>query len=169
MNKRKLLPSLAAGFAAAVLSTIPGIKNASCCLLIPAASVFSLFLYIKMNNITEKIKTGEGIYFGFMTGIFGAVFTTLFEIMITFITRTNEFIELLPQTEAAMRDLNLGPLVDNSIELLRYMGKEIKTTGFSALYSIGIFFSNILMYSIFGMIGGMLGTLFFNKRTGTNL
>lgn len=169
MNKRKLLPPLAAGFAAAVLSTIPGIKNAACCLIVPAASVFAIFLYIKMNNITEKIRTGEGIYFGFMTGILGALFATLFELMITFITRTNEFIEILPQTEAAMRELNLGPMVDSSIELLRYMGKEIKTSGFSALYSIGVFFSNILMYSIFGMIGGLLGTAFLNRRSGSNL
>jgi hypothetical protein len=164
MNKRKLLPILAAGFAAAVLGTIPGVKNASCCLLVPASAVFSLFLYTKMNNITEKIRTGEAIYFGFMTGIAGAVFATLFELLITYITRSNEFVALLPQTEAAMRELNLGPLLDNSIDLFRYMAKEISATGFSALYSAGIFFSNILMYSVFGMLGGLLGSAILNKR-----
>ena len=166
MNKRKLLPPLAAGFAASVLSTVPGLKNASCCLIIPLASVFALFLYSKMNNITEKFRTGEAVYLGFMTGIFGALFTTFFEIVITYVARSNEFIEILPQTEAAMRELNLGPMLDTSLELLRQMAKEIKATGFSAIYSIGMLFSNLLMYSIFGMLGGILGTIILNRRTG---
>jgi hypothetical protein len=167
MNKRKLLPPLAAGFAASVLSTVPGLKNASCCLIIPLASVFALFLYSKMNNITDKFRTGEAVYFGFMTGIFGALFTTLFEIIITYVTRSNEFVEILPQTEAALRELNLGAMLDTSLGLLRQMAKEIRATGFSAIYTIGMLFSNLLMYSIFGILGGLLGTVLINRKTGS--
>lgn len=165
LNNSKVLPTLAAGFAASVLSTVPGLKNAACCLFIPLATVFAIFLYKKINRTDEKIKTGEAILFGFMTGIFGALFSTLFEIIITFVTRSNEFIELMPQTEMAMRELNLGPIMDSSMEMLHHMAAQIRESGFSLIYTIGILFSNFFMYVIFGMLGGLLSTVILNRKS----
>jgi hypothetical protein len=164
MNLKKYLPTIVCGFAAAVLATIPGIKNFSCCLLVPGAAVFSVFLDKKITHSTEKISLGQGIGFGFLTGVVATFFITLFEMLVTYFTKTNDFIQSLPQSEMLMRQWNLGPLIDDSLKLMRTMANEIERSGFSVFYLVLIFFSNFLINSIFGMIGGALGMRLANRN-----
>jgi len=164
MNYNKYLPSIITGFGAAVLSTIPGIKNLNCCLIIPAAAFLSLYLYNKSTGIDSPIKLNKALSYGLITGLIAALFSSLFDILITFITHSNDLVIGLEQTEEAMRDLNLGALMDASIELMRTMVKEIKETGFSALYFVMITISNFFIFSVFGMLGGLLGMAVLNKK-----
>ena len=64
-----------------------------------------------------------------------------------------------------MRSLNLGSILDQSMGLLDKMSSEIVTNGFSLLYTIAIIFSNIIIDSVFGIIGGIIGMVVINKRT----
>jgi hypothetical protein len=164
MSLKKYLPTLVAGFAAAVLATVPGIKNFSCCLLVPGAAVFAVLLDKKITNSSEKVSIGKGLGFGFLTGVVATIFITLFEMLLTYFARTNDFIQSLPQSEIVMRQWNLGPLLDDSLKLLKGIAKEIEKTGFSFLYLILIFFSNFLINSLFGMIGGLLGMNLANRK-----
>jgi len=61
--------------------------------------------------------------------------------------------------------LSLGSLLDQTIGLLNKMSKDILASGFSLLYAFAITFSNIIIYSIFGIIGGVIGMSVINKRT----
>lgn len=164
---RKYIPALVCGFGAAVFTTIPGLKNIVCCLLVPIASVISLRLYLKANPSVTKINTGTGLMFGLFTGLVAAFFTTIFDLIITFITHSNDFIYALPQTELVLKEWNLGPLVEESLNLMKQMGKQIQSTGFSALYTVMIIFSNSITYSIFGLLGGAVGVAIINKRSRT--
>lgn len=164
MSLKKYLPTLVAGFAAAVLATVPGIKNFSCCLLVPGAAVFAVLLDKKITNSSEKVTIGKGLGFGFLTGVVATIFITLFEMLLTYFARTNDFIQSLPQSEIVMRQWNLGPLLDDSLKLLKGIANEIEKTGFSFLYLILIFFSNFLINSLFGMIGGLLGMNLANRK-----
>ena len=163
MNK-DYLPAIVTGFGAAVLTTIPGFKNFGCCLLVPAASIFTLILYKKTNQINEKIVVSKAIILGLITGVVAALFSTFFDLLITYITHKNEFITGLPQTELIVKDFNMGPLMDESLKLIKQMAKDIQAHGFSALYTIMIFISNILTYTIFGILGGALGAAIINRR-----
>lgn len=163
MNK-KYLSALVCGFGAAVLTTIPGLESIACCLLVPIASIISVRLYKKSIPDTTKLNTGTGVILGLLTGIFAAVFASTFEIILTYVTKTNDLIVGLPQAEKVIRDLNLGDAAEQSMELLREMASEIKTSGFSFLYTVIITFSNLLTYSIFGMLGGVIGTAIINRR-----
>ncbi len=164
MDKR-YLSSLLCGFGAAVLSTIPGMNSIACCLLVPIASGLSLLLYKKSQPDLIKIKTGTGVILGLLTGIFAALFASGFEIIITAITKSTDLISAIPQTENLIKDMNLGPAAEESIKLLKKMASEIQTSGFSFLYSIIITLSNLISYSIFGILGGVLGTAIINKRS----
>jgi hypothetical protein len=62
-----------------------------------------------------------------------------------------------------MNNFNLGPLMDESIKLIKQMATDIKQTGFSALYAVMITVSNFFILSIFGMLGGLLGMAVLNK------
>jgi hypothetical protein len=163
MNK-KYLSALVCGFGAAVLTTIPGIQSIACCLLVPVASIISIFLYKKSQSGLLKIGTGTGIFLGFLTALFAALFASAFELIITYLTRTSDLVVSMPQAEKLVKDMNLGPAAEESIELLKQMVKEIQLKGFSFLYAFLITATNLITYSIFGMLGGLIGTAIINKR-----
>jgi predicted PurR-regulated permease PerM len=162
--EKKYLPALVCGFGAAVLTTIPGLESFACCLLVPIASLISVRLYKKANREIVKLNTGTGVILGLLTGLFAAGFTSIFELFLTYITKTNDLVAGYPQAEELIRDLNLGDAAKESLELLKKMISEIQTKGFSFLYSVIIIISNLLTYSIFGMLGGVIGTALLNKR-----
>ena len=163
MDYNKYLPSIVTGFGAAVLSTIPGIKNLNCCLIIPAAAFLSIYLYSKSTGNDSPIKLNKALSYGLITGLVAAMFSSLFDILITYITHSNDLVVGLEQTEEMMQELKLGNLIDASLEIMRSMVTEIKSTGFSALYIVMITVSNFFIFSIFGMLGGLLGMAVFNK------
>lgn len=165
MSFKKYLPTLVCGFGAAVLATVPGIKNFSCCLLVPGAAAISILLDKKINNYNEKVALGKSLGFGFLTGLFATLFITTFEMLVTYFTRSNDFIQSLPQTEILIHQWNLGPLVDESLKLIKSVSKEIQKSGFSFLYLLMILSSNFIINSIFGMIGGALGMSLANRKS----
>jgi len=163
MNK-KYLSALVCGFGAAVLTTIPGIQTIACCFLAPIASAISIFLYKKSEPGLIKINTGTGIFLGLMTAIFAALFASGLEIIITYITKSSDLVVSMPQAEKVVKDMNLGPAADESIEVLKQMVNDIQSKGFSSLYALLITITNLITYSIFGMLGGLIGTAIINRR-----
>ncbi|MBK7497678.1 MAG: hypothetical protein IPI19_00885 [Ignavibacteriales bacterium] len=169
MILKKYLPTLVCGFGAAVLSTVPGIKNFSCCLIVPAAAAISILLDKKIKSSNEKVLVGKSLGFGFLTGLFATLFITTFEMLLTYFTKSNDFIQSLPQTEIVMRQWDLGsffgPMVDESLKLSKSVSKDIQKNGFSIIYLLMILSSNFIINSIFGMIGGAFGMSFANRKS----
>ena len=163
MNK-KYLSALVCGFGAAVLTTIPGIQSVACCLLVPIASAISIFLYKKSQPDLLKIRTGTGILLGILTAVSAALFASGFEIIITYLTKTSDLVVSMPQAEKVVKDMNLGPAAEESMKVLKQMVSEIQSKGFSFLYAFLITTTNLITYSIFGMLGGLIGTAIINKR-----
>lgn len=163
MNK-KYLPALVSGFGAAVLTTIPGVDSVACCFLVPIASGVSIYLYKKSQPSVFKISTRSGILLGFLTAIFATLFASSFEIILTYLTRSSDLVSTMPQAEQVIKDMNFGPAAEESLEVLRQMVVDIQTNGFSLLYSILITLTNLITYSIFGVLGGLVATAIINKR-----
>ncbi|MFZ0456814.1 MAG: hypothetical protein WCE54_07165 [Ignavibacteriaceae bacterium] len=164
MSSKKYFPSLICGFGAAVLTTVPGIKSFGFCLLVPAAAVLSLFLNQKVTGSNSDIDSGTAITFGILTGLFAAVFATFFDVLITFFTHTNDFVQTLPESSSVLKSV-LGPVVDDMMKTFNKMSSDIQAHGFSLLYTIAVLVGNGIMYLIFGMLGGLLGKSFINKRS----
>jgi hypothetical protein len=158
------LSAFICGFGAAVLTTIPGLDSIACCLLVPIASIIAVRLYKKSVPDLTKLNTGKGVVIGLLTGLFAALFASTFELLITYVSRTNDLVTGLPQAEQLISDLNLGDAAKESVELLRKMASDIRSEGFSLLYALLITVSNLLSYTIFGMLGGVIGTALINKR-----
>ena len=164
MDKKNYLPPLVCGFGAAVLTTVPGVKSFGCCLIVPLAAILSLILDHKINKTALPFKFKNAMLLGLLTGIFAAFFATFFDVLMTYIIHTNEFVQTLPQTEELVRQYKLGVLFNQTMEMLKQMSKDIQQSGFSLFYTAGIFFSNFIINSIFGTLGGLLGLSFINKR-----
>jgi uncharacterized membrane protein len=168
MNRNKLLPSLVCGFGAAVLTTVPGVKNIACCMIVPLAAVISLNLDHKINHSEFPIKAGPAIFFGILTGVFAAIFSTFFDVLITYLAHTNDFIEALPQTEGFIKQYNLNGLLDQTMAIFKQMSSDITSYGFSVFYAFAMLVSNLFVDIIFGLFGGLVGMSFLNKRTKQN-
>jgi uncharacterized membrane protein len=100
-----------------------------------------------------------------MTGVFAALFSTFFDALTTYLVHSNDFIEALPQTEDFIKQYKLDYLLNQTMTIFNQMASDIRANGFSAFYSFGILMSNLFVDIIFGMIGGLAGMSFFNKRT----
>ena len=165
MSSKGYLPSLVTGFGAAVLTTVPGIKEFGCCLIVPLAVITALLLYRKTLNRDADISVKTSLLIGFMTGLFAALFTTFFDVIITLFTHSNDFVQSLPQTKEVLDSLNFGEAAKQTLSLMNGMAVQITSNGFSLLYTIFILISNVIVDSVFGLIGGVLGRIIINRRT----
>jgi hypothetical protein len=160
----KYFPAVVCGFAAAVLTTVPGIRNFGCCLLVPAAAIFSIVIHKKISKSSSAIEAGEAILFGLFTGLAAAFFASGFDLLLTYISHSNDFVENLSQVEGMWKGLSSNEIVKQAFALMDKMASNIKVRGFSLYYTMLIFFSNGIMFSIFGMIGGILGRIIVRKQ-----
>ena len=161
--KNNISPAIVAGFGAAVLSTIPYIRNVSCCLIIPAAVFFTLYFHFKLVGF-YAIRFDRAILFGILTGIFAALFFTIFDTVVTYITKFNDFVLVAGEVEQRMREMFKGPEVEQSVALIRRVATEINTKGFSPMYTFMMFLGGLFAYSIMGALGGVLAAVYFQKR-----
>lgn len=162
--KNKLSPAIVCGFGAAVLNTIPGVKSLGCCLLLPAATVLSLYFYLRITSFSQNITAKTAMFIGLITGLSSAFFSGFFDLIITYIFHTNDLLLTLPQVEILLNTYNLGDIGKETVAILRRMSKEITANGFSLTYTSFLLFNNIIIDSIFGIIGGLIGMSIFNKK-----
>lgn len=162
---KKYLSPIVCGFGAGVLMIAPLIKTFTCCLIIPAAALFSILLDQKANPTGEKITVQKGLVFGLLTGLFAALFGTFFEILITFITHSNDLTENYEYIIEAWKAIPDDAMLKAMTDLFQGIIQDIETTGFSLIYSLLLFANHFFTGLIFGLLGGLLGM----KIGNTNL
>lgn len=84
--------------------------------------------------------------------------------MFTGIFLTNDFVKSLPQVEIAFRSFAPQNLLDEVFRIYSKMAEDIQTKGFSLSYSIYFFIATSFTSLIFGLIGGLVGMAFLNKK-----
>lgn len=161
--QNKYSPALVCGFGAAVLSTVPGLKGFSCCLIIPFAAYFSLYFDQRLNG-PHQINSAKGAFFGMMTGLFAASFGTILEVLMTFFLKSNDFIYALPEVEKSLNDLKMPGVFDETITMFKRIASEIQTTGFSGSFAVFSLIGNLLTDTAFGLVGGLVSASYINKR-----
>jgi ABC-type multidrug transport system fused ATPase/permease subunit len=157
------------GFGAAVLNIVPEIEKISCCLIVPLAAVLSLILDHKANNNYSKKEIKKAFSVGAITGIFAAFFWTLFRVLIAFATKNSEINESLPALKKLFSSFPDAALNNSSLNSLSNMAHEINQYGFSSLYAIYTFIGSSIVYTVFGIIGSLIGMRILNNRIGSNL
>ncbi|MBK8945666.1 MAG: DUF4199 family protein [Ignavibacteriae bacterium] len=168
---KKYLPALVAGFSAGVLHVVPIVKSLTCCLIIPIAAFFAITLAAKSENLTGNFNIKRGALLGFLTGLFAAFFGSFFDIFVTFLTRNNDILEAINELNVMVDNFPVAQEIKNEvINLMQEVAESIREKGFSALYTISVIFNNLIVDSIFGLIGGLVGTKYYNsKNSGIKL
>ncbi len=167
MVNSKYFPTLVSGFAAGVLTTVPHIKTLSCCILVPAAVVFALYADKRISGSKSPIILKSALMFGLMTGLFTTLFGTTFDVLITFITRQNEFVLAYPDVLKMLGEMQFFPKGDSSykeaLDILENTRNEIVETGFSFFYTFMMLINNLIFYPVFGLLGGLLGKAILDR------
>lgn len=171
MIYKKYFPAIVSGFIGSIFTVVPFLKSFGCCLIVPAASILALWFLIKINkniSFTEMLSVKTCLLMGLFTGLAAAVFTTGFDGIVTYFARTNDFIESLPLTEKYIADNKLELLLKEPIDILNGIAKQIRDYGFSGMYIFMSLTGNLFLFSISGLIGGLIGKWFINNKLKRN-
>jgi len=120
------------------------------CLWIWTGGIFAVYLYRRFDNTIGPTPLSRGLLVGLVSGLVAAILGTILAVILGPISWQfiNQIITALQGT-----GVDMGQLTD----LFR------PGAGFSAFE----LFSNLVLYSIFGLVGGILGTLIFKGNQQT--
>ena len=148
-----LQPALLGGVVIGVLSALPVINLANCCC---AWILFGggLAAYLMQQGRPTPISAGDGALVGLLAGAIGAVVWTVVAIPLS--------AALMP-FQADMLDQVLSNASDMPPEARAFL-ESLKSAPVMGAMAIVGFFLTLCVCSVFGMIGGLFGALFFRKN-----
>jgi hypothetical protein len=146
-------PALAGGMFLGFLSSIPFVSVGCCMWVLLGGGMAAVMLN---RQRPAGVTYGDGAFVGVLSGFFGAIVGTV--IQMSFHVITSRFFESQQQqVEDLLRQIGAeGPMREWA---LRVFSGEI-----SAVTVFITFFSNLLTYALFAMIGGILGIALLKRR-----
>ncbi|HEX4952305.1 MAG TPA: hypothetical protein VF017_02765 [Thermoanaerobaculia bacterium] len=159
VDQRMMRPALIGGAALGVASAIPFLNclNCACCALVIAGGMLAAYLYFKDMPAPASPPYGDAALLGALTGIFGAVISTIVQLPFTFLmsgmnARSREQIEQMMSRDEVPEALK---------GVLNMMASSGAGTVAGVL--IGLAFS-LVLFSIFAMIGALIYVAAFGKK-----
>jgi hypothetical protein len=150
MDSGRLQPALYGGLFIGVLSALPliNIGNCCCCLWVLTGGV--LAVYLRQQNSPYSVPASEGALVGLLAGLIGGVVAGLLSIPLQ--AMTSGF-----QQQIVDRILSSNPDMPAEARDAMEWAKG------STLQTVGALI-NVVVFTIFGMLGGLLGVAVFKKN-----
>lgn len=155
MTASKLQPAVLAGLFIGVLSALPVISagNCLCCLWVVCGGM--LAAYLLQQNQALPIEAADAALTGVLAGIIGAVVASLLAIPI----------QMLMGPLSADFFRRIADQASDAPPELRHMLEQLGHGGLGvAAVLVGLFF-NLVLFSVFGVLGGLLGHAVFRKSS----
>jgi len=156
----KFLPALYGGIIMGVISAVPFLNflNCLCCAGVMIGGLMSVFFFKKdLTSSMPPLTSNDALQLGALAGVFGAVVGTLLH-AITVTTVGNVGAETVMQILRGMGD-QIPPDVLDQIE------RSVEQSGgMSGLSIVWTFFTSIILYPLFGLLGGLIGYAFFKPK-----
>ncbi|MCX6537613.1 MAG: hypothetical protein NT151_01565 [Acidobacteria bacterium] len=151
-----LMPAVWGGLLIGVLSALPfvNLANLCCCLWVVAGGMVAA--YVLQSNTPQAITTGDGALVGLLAGIIGAVVHTVVSLPINLLMGgvTQRLMQQIVNTTQDMPD--------NVRQMMESMSNS---TAFSIAGVVVGFIFWLFCGAIFAALGGLLGAVFFKKKT----
>lgn len=151
MNDR-LQPALWGGVFIGVLSALPLVSAGNCCCCLWVLVGGGLAAYLRQQNTPYQIQAAEGAIVGMIAGAIGGVIQSVLSIPF-------ELMAGPLQQQIVDRVLSSNPDVDPQ---LREMMENLATHS-GGLRIIGMLIT-VVVYTVFGLFGGLLGVAIFKKN-----
>jgi hypothetical protein len=147
----KLRPALIGGALIGIISAIPIISliNCFCCAGVVIGGIVAVHLYNK-NLGGLELTSSEGVVIGLMAGASGALISTILTSMITGGVK-NQINKILEYSN------EIPPELQDALIRIQEMGGNL------FFVIVGLVFS-LIIFSIFGIIGGLIGVSLFRKK-----
>jgi hypothetical protein len=151
MDSGRLQPALWGGLFIGVLSALPLVNAGNCCCCLWVLMGGALAVYLRQQNSPFAVPASEGALVGLLAGLIGGVIAGLLSIPLQ--AMTSGF-----QHQMLERILSSNP----------YMPPEARDAmerwaSGSALRTVGALI-NVVVFTVFGMLGGLLGVAVFKKN-----
>ena len=155
MDSGRLQPALYGGLVIGVLSALPVVNlgNCCCCLWVVAGGV--LAVYLRQQNSPFAVNSAEGALTGLLAGLIGGVIAAA--ISIPLMAMMAPFQERIVQTVLNSR----ADIPEESREMIERMMQ--RGGGFGALRFVISLVWYVVVGTVFGMLGGLLGVAMFKK------
>lgn len=152
MDSARLQPALLGGVFIGVLSALPFISAANCCCCLWVIAGGVLAVYLRQQNSPLALPPSEGALMGLMAGFIGGIIAGVLGYVIS--------LAVGPwQNEWMLRIIESNP--DAPPEMREMFERMAANAGAFALAGIVM---NTVIYSVFGLLGGLLGTVIFKKN-----
>ncbi len=151
MDKARLQPALLAGLFIGAMSGLPIINMGNCCCCMWVIGGGVLAVYLRRQNASVAITSADGALLGLMAGAIGAIVGALISIPVQML---------------------MGPMMQNVLERALSANQDLPPelrdamTRFGTMsgYAVVGALLNLVVYSIFGLLGGLLGVAIFNRN-----
>jgi hypothetical protein len=154
MDSGRLQPALLGGVFIGVLSALPFISaaNCCCCLWVVAGGVLSV--YLRQQNSPVAIQPSEGALMGLIAGAIGGIIAGVLGYAFALMMGPwqNEFMRRIMEANQ-----------DTPPEVREMMERMMAGGAMGAFALMGMLI-NVVMFSVFGLLGGLLGTVIFKKN-----
>jgi len=152
-------PALAGGVALGVLSALPviGAFNCICCAWAVAGGLFAAYLCVKDSPVAVTLGGGAGL--GLLAGAIGAVVNLLFSLPLQFLLNRDGDAEVSQFLQGMLANAkDVPPEVRQAVEDLASRGD------LGTMTLVFGFLGNLVLFPLFGMVGGAIGVAVFEKR-----
>ncbi len=151
MDASRLQPALYGGLVIGVLSALPIVSagNCCCCLWVVAGGV--LATYLRQQNSPYDIPASEGALVGLLAGAIGGVVAGLLSI------------PLQAMTAGVQQDI-LNRVLASNPDVPPEFRDAMERMSTGAGLRAGFLLISVVVNTIFGMLGGLLGVALFKKN-----
>lgn len=152
----KLRPALIGGISLGIASALPYLEmiNAACCALYVAGGTLASYLYMKaLPSPPATAPYKDGAVVGLLAGVFGGIAYAL----VAFLLR----VAGVGSEDAAEA---LAMVEQQGVELPPFVLDIMGASGPSLGMAITLLTSGVILYGIFGTLGGLLGVAIFSKK-----
>jgi len=153
----KFVPALLGGVIMAVFALpVLNYVNCLCCAGIMLGGFIGVLFYKNKLTPNMPLTSGDGVAIGALAGVFGAILGTIINVAVMMIATTSAgMIEGLQELE------NRGVEMP---DFAREMVEDLIAGRVNAILVFFIFIFDLIIYVLFGLIGGLIGAAVFKPK-----
>ena len=157
-----------AGVAMGVVSAMPGLSliNCCCCAGIIGGGVLAVYLYKQeFKEEMPPLESTDGLVLGILAGLVGAFSATVITLLIMLVFGAWEAGMARSIMDKILDSMeNSGSIPSNAAENIRNMVEDAMKESTTVVGVLSGLIMNLIIYPIFGMLGGLLGYSFFRPK-----
>lgn len=157
-----------AGVAMGVVSSMPGLSliNCCCCAGIIGGGVLAMYLYKQeFREDMPPLETTDGLILGILAGLVGAFSATVINLMILLVFGSWEAEMMRGIMDKILDSIERsGSIPGSAADNMRTMLDDAMKQSMSVVGILSGLIMNLIIFPIFGMLGGLLGYSFFRPK-----